>query len=182
MNSILLVLALAAQKDPSSTKEAMRAVQLLVGEWKAQVQPEGGGEAWEETQKWEYRIEKETYSLSFTTVDGKLFKAGTMAYDLKRKLYRLEAEGGDGKTAAFEGKLAGKELPLEEVVAAEGPQRRLLFNLLRDNRISWASRNGRPRRSPGSPATTSPPPSRASPSSARRDRNAWSRVARRIRN
>jgi hypothetical protein len=135
--SALLVAAslLAAQKDFGSTKEAMRPIQLLVGEWKAQVSPESG-EAWEETQKWEYRIEKEVYSLEWAVTDGKKFKGGLLSYDLKTKLFRLEAAGVDGRSTVFEGKLAGKDLVLEEPGIADGAVRnRIAFNLLRDNRI-----------------------------------------------
>ena len=138
MNITLALLAtlVAFQKDPSSTKDAMKPVQLLVGEWRAQVSPDDGKEeAWEETQSWEYKIDKEEYGLQFEVKGGKKFKSGVLAYDLKKKVYRLEAVRMNDQKATFEGKLSGKELAMEEVGDAKGALEKVSFNLLRDNRV-----------------------------------------------
>ena|SRR5688572_13277584 len=132
----ILAALLAPQKDPSSTREAMKPVQLLVGEWKAQVSSDDGKEeAWEETQSWEYKIEKEEYALQFEAKGSKKFKSGVLGYDLKKKLYRLDAVRANDAKTSFEGKLSGKELHLEEVVDANAAREKLGFTLLRDNRI-----------------------------------------------
>lgn len=131
---------LACQKDPSSTKEAMKAVQLLVGEWRIEVSSDDPKmEAWSETQSWEFKIEKEEYGLQFESKDGKRMKGGVLSYDLKRKLYRLDVVRPDDKKATFEGKLAGKELTLEQVAEPKAEAEKVTFNLLRDNRvlINW---------------------------------------------
>jgi YHS domain-containing protein len=136
MTLVLLATLLACQKDPSSTREAMKPVQLLVGEWKAQVSSDDAKEeAWEETQNWEFRIDKEEYALQFDIKGGKKFKNGVLAYDLKKKLYRLELVRANDQKAAFEGKLAGKELAMDEVLEGKGAQERMTFTLLRDNRF-----------------------------------------------
>ena len=138
MNTTLMLLAalVAFQKDPSSTKDAMKPVQLLVGEWRAQVSPDDGKEeAWEETQSWEYKIDKEEYGLQFEVKGGKKFKSGVLGYDLKKKVYRLDAVRMNDQKATFEGKLSGKELALEEVGDAKGALEKVTFNLLRDNRV-----------------------------------------------
>ena len=132
----LLTALLACQKDPASTRDAMKPVQLLVGEWKAQVSSDAGkDDAWEETQTWEFKIEKEEYALQFEIKGGKAFKSGVLGYDLKKKVYRLDIVRANDQKAAFEGKLSGRELALEEVVEGKAGQDRLTFNLLRDNRI-----------------------------------------------
>jgi YHS domain-containing protein len=114
----------------------MKPVQLLVGEWKAQVTSDDGkDEPWEETQNWEYKIDKEEYALQFEVKGGKKWKSGVLSYDLKKKVYRLDVVRANDTKAAFEGKLNGKELPLEEVVDAKAAQEKVTFNLLRDNRI-----------------------------------------------
>jgi YHS domain-containing protein len=123
---ILLLLALLQ----STTKEAMRPVQPLVGEWRVQVD---GPQPWSETQAWEYKIEGQSYALQFTVKDGKKFKDGVLSYDVPRKLYRLDATRADGGKATFEGKLEGKELTLEE--KGTDAVERLTFNLLRENRF-----------------------------------------------
>jgi len=134
---------LACQKDPSTTRDAMKPVQLLVGEWRIEVSSEDPKqEAWSETQAWEFKIDKEEYGLQFEAKDSKKLKSGLLSYDLKKKRYRLEIVGVDGKKAEFEGKLAGKELAMDEVVEAKAAADRVTFNLLRDNRIlvSWERR------------------------------------------
>ena len=146
MNITLALAAglLAFQKDPSSTKEAMKAVQLLVGEWRIEVSSEDPKqEAWSETQSWEFKIDKEEYGLQFESKDGKKLKSGVLSYDLKRKLYRLDVVRPDDKKAAFEGKLAGRELMLEQVAEAKAEAEKVTFNLLRDNRvlINWERRD-----------------------------------------
>lgn len=131
---------LAFQKDPSSTKDAMKSVQLLVGEWRIEVSSEDPKvEAWSESQNWEFKIEKDVYGLQFEVKDGKQLKSGVLSYDLKRKLYRLDVVRVDDRKSVFEGKLSGKELALEEVVEAKAAAERVTFNLLRDNRvlINW---------------------------------------------
>src|SRR5687768_7967591 len=103
MTTVLAVL-LACQKDPASTKDAMKPVQLLVGEWRAQVSSDDGkDEPWEETQSWEYKIDKDEYALQFDIKGGKKFKSGVLAYDLKKKTYRLEAVRANDQKATFEG-------------------------------------------------------------------------------
>jgi hypothetical protein len=138
MNMTLAILGtlLALQKEPSSTKEAMKPIQLLVGEWRTQVSSDDGKEEpWEETQGWEYKIDKEEYGLQFECKGSKKFKSGVLSYDLKKKLYRLEAVRANDAKASYEGKLSGRELALDEVVEAKAAQERITFNLLRDNRI-----------------------------------------------
>lgn len=146
MTMTLAILAglLAFQKDPSSTKDAMKAVQTLVGEWRIEVSSEDPKvEAWSETQNWEFKIEKDVYGLQFDVKDGKQLKGGVLSYDLKKKVYRLDAVRVDDRKSAFEGKLSGKELVLEELVEAKAAAEKVTFNLLRDNRvlINWERRD-----------------------------------------
>src|SRR5205814_3673218 len=111
MSITIAILALALQKDPASTKDAMKPIQLLVGEWRAQISSDDGkDEAWEETQSWEYKIDKEEYALRFEVKGGKKIKGGVLSYDLKKKVYRLDAVRANDQKAAFEGKFSGKEL------------------------------------------------------------------------
>lgn len=127
---LTLALVLAAQ---ATTKEAMKPLNTLVGEWRVVVGA-SSGDGWEETQAWEYRIEKGDYALQFTVKDGKRLKSGVLSYDLGKKIYRLQATRADGTAATFEGKLDGKELSLDEVGGAE----RLTYTLLRENRFIGA--------------------------------------------
>jgi hypothetical protein len=135
--AVLVLVAFAQDKPPATTKEAMKPIQFLVGEWKATWTPEGkdAKEGWEELQAWEYKIEKDDYALQFTVKDGKRFKDGVLGYDLKKKVYRLDVTRADDKKAKFEGKLEGKDLILDEVADEKAAHERVTFNFLRDNRF-----------------------------------------------
>lgn len=134
MTTLLLAVLLAAQKAPSSTKEAMRPIQLLVGEWRVDVDAPDAS-PWEESQFWEYKIEKDVYALQLTVKNGKKFKEGLLTYDLKKKVYRFDLLRADDSKAAYEGKLTGTELVLDEQVPESAAAERLNYNLLRDNRF-----------------------------------------------
>jgi YHS domain-containing protein len=141
MNMMIALMTLAfasfQEKDPASTKEAMKRVQFLVGDWKATWSPEGkdAKDSWEEIQSWEYKIDKEEYGLQYTIKDGKKHKSGLLTYDLKKKVYHLELTGLDDKKSVFEGKLSGKELTLDPVGDEKGAQEKINYNFLRDNRF-----------------------------------------------
>jgi YHS domain-containing protein len=123
-------------QEPSSTKEAMKQIQFLVGEWKVTLTPEDGkGQPWEEMQAWEYKFDKDEVALQFTVKDGKKWKEGVLGYDPKKKLFKLEASRLDGKKAVYEGKLAAKELVLEEAADEKGAGEKISYNFLRDNRF-----------------------------------------------
>ena len=144
MTLALVAGLLSCQKDPSSTKDAMKAVQLLVGEWRIEVSSEDPKQdAWSETQSWEFKIDKEEYGLQFESKDSKKNKSGVLSYDLKKKVYRLEVVRVGDQKSTFEGKLAGKELVLEQVAEAKAEAEKVTFNLLRDNRvlINWERRD-----------------------------------------
>jgi hypothetical protein len=130
---IPLLILLFAQ-DISSTKEAMRSVQTLVGKWNVTISPEAG-EGWQEVQAWEYKIDKEEYGLQFVVQDGKRLKEGSLSYDLKRKLYRFQTTGVEGKLFTYEGRVDGKDLILEQITDDKSSQEKLTFHFLRDNRI-----------------------------------------------
>ena len=134
---ILLLFAGAGQKAPRTSKEAIKKIQWLVGEWKTTVQPEEGG-VWIETQAWEFKFNKQEWALQFVVKEGKLFRDGLLRYDPRKKVYRLVQTQTDGKKATFEGRLADNELTLDEVVAEGAAQRRVHWMFLRDNRYIGA--------------------------------------------
>ncbi|MFN3486815.1 MAG: hypothetical protein ACK44W_15215 [Planctomycetota bacterium] len=143
------LLCAALQADPRTSKEAMRPVQFLVGEWKVLVTDEvRRDQSWEEEQTWEYRIEGDLYALRFSARESRVFKEGVLTYDLARKLYRLELVRASGAKAVFEGPLAGRELHLEEPQDSATGRERLTFQFLRDNRFLAALE----RRDPGARA------------------------------
>lgn len=135
-SSAFALAILALQADPRTTKEAMRSVQFLVGEWKVLVTDEARrDQSWEEEQAWEYRIEGDAYALRFAAKGSRAFREGLLTYDLTRKTYRLEVVRASGTPASFEGAWAGRELKLEEPQDSASGRERLTFQFLRDNRF-----------------------------------------------
>ncbi len=141
MTTLLLIAALFAQPDKkgfATTREAMQKVQLVIGEWTGSGAPEGVKEtAWAEKASWNFKIEKDVYSLLLTVTDGKLMKEGHLTYDLKKKVFRFELTRPDKSKVVYEGKLDDTQLLLEEVQEKDAEQERLEFHLLRENRYFY---------------------------------------------
>lgn len=136
MKTAFALALLLLQGEPRTTKEAMRPVQFLVGEWKVLVTDEiRRDQSWEEEQAWEYRIEGDLYALRFSAKGSRVFKEGVLGYDLTRKIYRLETVRVSGTPVVFEGSWAGRELKLEESQDSSGGGERLTLQFLRDNRF-----------------------------------------------
>jgi YHS domain-containing protein len=81
------------------------------------------------------RSRRKSTRFQFDIKGGKKFKERRARYDLKKKVYHLDLVRANDQKAAFEGKLSGKELAMEEVVEGKAAQDRITLNLLRDNRI-----------------------------------------------
>jgi YHS domain-containing protein len=139
MPLLLLLLALHQDKpvEYATTREAMQKVQLIVGEWRCTGMPrEMKREAWTEKAGWSFVIEKDLYRIRLSATDAVFWKEATLGYDLKRKVFTLEATAPDGTARAYAGLLKEKDrlLTLEEVTDA-WPRERAVFSLLRDNRF-----------------------------------------------
>lgn len=133
---LTLLLLLAQDRDPATTKEAMQRIQILVGPWKCTASnKESRQDSWMEKQDWNFKIEKDEYQLEAKITDSKYWRDAILSYDLKNKVYRLTATRADGRKAAFEGRRKDTELVLDETVEKDSPQDRITFHLLRDNRI-----------------------------------------------
>ena len=123
------------QSPPTSSKEAMKRVQVLVGQWRITGETEGKEGFWSDTFDWNYKIEKIRYSLVLTAKEGHLLKEGKLGYSTRTKKYRLDAVRADGSKVAYEGALKDTELTLDEVVGKDAKtQERIVFTLLRGNR------------------------------------------------
>ena len=145
MRTLLVAVALIvpAQDDPqdtgfATTKEAMQNVQLIVGEWKCFAEPEDPKrEAWTEKADWNFKIQKDVYTLVLTASDGRLYKNGELSYDIKAKRYLLTLTRPDDSSARYRGTVRNRELTLEEIPTADPKaveQERIVFHLLRANR------------------------------------------------
>lgn len=145
MIGVALLAAIFAQekgKEPKTTKEAMQRLQILVGEWRVTGQPrEMEREAWIESLGIGYRIdrEKELYQLEMTVKDGVFWKDALLSWDGEKKHYRLEATLAAGGTRAYVGRHDAKKKELALVQdTTEWPRERVVFSLLRDNRVLYS--------------------------------------------
>jgi hypothetical protein len=143
MRLAALALALAAlqdrPKDPATTKEAMQRLQILVGEWRCTGQPnEMKRDPWTEKMNWGYKIDKDLYRLELKGTDAVFWSEALVSYDLKEKLYVVEASRVDAGKKTYKGKLdesdAKNRRLLVEEATEEWPRERVMFKLLRENR------------------------------------------------
>ena len=145
MTSLLLCLAtLAADPAPPTPKEALQAVQSLVGTWKATGTPEGTREErqagfWTETVKVEWKFAADDVCLAFAHDGGKPFKTGVLRYLPAKATYELTVTTTDTPplTHQYAGPLTvGKQK--EQVLTldreTETETHRLVLTLLHGNR------------------------------------------------
>ena len=111
MSALMLCLAtLAADPVALSPKEALQAVQSLVGTWKATGTPEGTREErqagfWTEVVKVEWKFAASDVCLAFAHDGGKPFKTGELRYLPATATYELTVTTTD--TPAATHKYAG---------------------------------------------------------------------------
>jgi hypothetical protein len=121
----------ADTKDQAAAKEALRALQEFIGEWKGNGAPEkprpSSKELWSETLNWGWNFKGET-RLTLTVTNGKHFKSGELRYLPKTKRYQLTALDTNGKTLVFEGELKKDVLTLERVDPATRETQQLVMN------------------------------------------------------
>ena len=145
MNLLLLCLAaLAADPAKPTPKEALQAVQSLVGTWKATGTPEGTREErqagfWTEVVKVEWKFADDDVFLAFAHDGGKPFKTGELRYLPATATYELTVTTTDTPPAThkYAGPLtAGKQK--EQVLTldrdTETDTHRLVLTLLHGNR------------------------------------------------
>ena len=145
MSCVLLCLA-ALTADPAkpTPKEALQAVQSLVGTWKATGTPEGTREErqagfWTEAVKIEWKFAADDACLAFTHGGGKAFQAGELRYLPAKARYELTVTTTDTPPATHKyagplsvGKQKEQVLTLDRDADAE--THRLVLTLLHGNR------------------------------------------------
>ncbi|MBX9625646.1 MAG: hypothetical protein K2X82_17720 [Gemmataceae bacterium] len=141
--AVVVVLAVAAGEPlagkPASPKEALQALNLLVGSWKGTGTPEGTRDEraaglWTETTAWGWQFKGQDVCLTATFDKGKHFSKGELRYAAGKGVYQLALTAADGSTAAFAGALKGKVLTLDRTDGPAGEDQRLVLSLLHHNR------------------------------------------------
>ncbi len=140
---LLAAVSFAADPPPQRTpKEALQAVQLLVGSWRGTGLPEGTREEkqkglWEETIHWEWQFKDKDVFLKATIEKGKYFTAAELRYLPEKDTYQLTATTPKKDKVVFEGPLKEKRLTLERTDDKTKEEQRLIITLLHDNRFLY---------------------------------------------
>src|SRR5262249_36513065 len=119
-----------------SPREALKALQDFIGEWKGNGAPEkprpASRDLWSETVSWTWRFKGGDAWLVMTVKDGKYLKGGDLRYLPEKKAYQLSATDLKGRKLVFEGKLKDDYLTLERVDPATKETQQLKMNLAGD--------------------------------------------------
>jgi YHS domain-containing protein len=127
---------------PTSPRDALKALNVLIGEWKGTGQPEGTRREkqsgfWTEELAWSWHFKGDDAWLGVTFDKGKHFASGVLRFVPDKDLFRLSLKGVDGGTQTFEGRLKDKVLTLDREDATAKETQRLVIILLHDNRFLY---------------------------------------------
>jgi hypothetical protein len=128
-----------AKKTP---KEALQALNELIGSWRGTGTPEGTREEqqknfWTETIKWDWQFKDADCWLRLVVEKGKYFTAGEMRYLADKDRYQLTLEATDKTSLVFTGELKDDRLTLDRTDDKTGETQRLVFSLLHSNRYLY---------------------------------------------
>lgn len=127
---------------PAGPREALKALNVLIGDWKGTGQPEGSlrekqAGFWSEEDDWSWHFKGDDAWLSVAFKDGKYFQSGELRFVPDQNEFRLTLKTAAGAEQVFQGKLKDKTLTLEREDKATKEKQRLVFTLLHDNRYLY---------------------------------------------
>jgi hypothetical protein len=109
---LLAVGAVPADK-PEASKDALKALNEFVGQWKGNGETKSGKtENWKETAEWSWDLKGEEPALKVKFTGGKQFSGGTLKYLPDKKKYQLTATTTDKKEQVYTGEIKAKRLVL----------------------------------------------------------------------
>src|SRR5436305_7397480 len=110
-----------AEEKPAA-KEALKAVNDFIGEWKGNGEPEKprptAAELWNETVSWAWRFRGDDAWITLEFKNGKYFKSAELRYRVDKNLYQLTAVDKKDKKLVFEGEMKDDYLTLDRVDAS----------------------------------------------------------------
>lgn len=143
VGAILLLgttLVAAADTAPArKPKQALKAFNDLIGEWRVTGEPAGTPAErrknfWTEKAAWEWRFQNDDAWLVATFDSGKHFRSAKLRYVPAKDGYALEATTPTKETRTFEGTLDDRKLTLERHDEAANEDQRLIVRVLHFNR------------------------------------------------
>jgi YHS domain-containing protein len=109
--AFLAATAAAADKTEPA-KDALKALNEFVGQWKGNGETKSGKtEIWKESAEWSWDLKGEP-ALKLKVIGGKQFTEGTLKYLPDKKKYELTAKDMDKKDQVFTGEIKAKKLVL----------------------------------------------------------------------
>jgi hypothetical protein len=124
-------------------KDALQPFNLLIGSWRGTGQPEGTLREkqkgfWTETLAWQWQFKGDDAWLKLTVDKGKYFTSGELRYLPAKDAYELSLETVGKEKVTYNGTLKEKLLTLDQVEDSKKSSKRLVINLLRDNRFLYS--------------------------------------------
>jgi YHS domain-containing protein len=140
-----LIVASAALADPdgaTSPRDALKALNVLIGDWKGTGQPQGSlrdkqAGFWTEEVVWSWHFKGDDAWFSVKFDKGKHFKSGELRFLPHKDLFRLTLKTTGDAEQVYEGKLEDKTLTLEREDPAAREKQRLILTILHDNRFLY---------------------------------------------
>ncbi len=141
--SVVVFLAgfsLAAESgDKKTSKQALQALNDLIGNWRGTGEPNGSREEkqrdfWQEKIAWEWRFKGKDVYLHAVFDKGKHLSDAELRYLPEKKLYQLTAMTPAKEKLVFEGKMEKKLLNLDRTDLKKKEQQRFILALFHFNR------------------------------------------------
>jgi hypothetical protein len=128
--------------EKPSSKQALQALNDLIGTWRGTVEPNGTREEkqrnfWQEKIRWEWQFKDKDVFLRAAFEKGKHWSAAELRYLPEKERYQLTATMADKEKRVFEGTLNEKRLTLERTDAKTKETQRLVLSLLHFNRYVY---------------------------------------------
>jgi hypothetical protein len=140
---LLIGFTLAADaSDKQTPKQALQALNDLIGNWRGTGEPNGTREEkqrqfWQEKISWEWRFKGKDVYLRAAFDKGKHFSAAELRYLPDKERYQLTATTPAKEKLVFEGTLDKKRLTLERTDEKKKESQRLIMALLHFNRYVY---------------------------------------------
>jgi hypothetical protein len=132
----------AEQPAKRSPKEGLRALNDLIGSWRASGTPTGTREEqqrgfWTETQSWSWQFKGDDAWLKADFEKGKYFSKGELHYVPEKDLYAFTVTTPAKDSLIFEGKLKDNVLTFEREDQKKRETQRLVMTLLHGTRLLY---------------------------------------------
>ena len=108
-----LIAATATSADKAdASKEALKALNEFVGQWKGSGENKAAKTDWKESAEWSWDLKGAEPALTVKFTGGKAFTEGRLTYLADKKKYQFVAKDTDKKEQTFVGEIKAKKLTL----------------------------------------------------------------------